>query len=291
MNVFDNCYLFDNIEYLNNAGGNNEISVQNKTLIEKDNYADTLKNYFMMKWFIENFKKDTDIVIIIGFAPGMSVYAILNEFLDTTFHLYDSANHFKEIENCKNAIIFNKYFEIADVEKYNSIKSILYSDIKTYDKNLNVSDDVQTQQMLVNALNPEVAMLRYSFKFIDTIVPLGIKIIQPFSSHTTEIKIVQFKNCYYYTSKNGGLANQTQQINKFNEFNKIRSISKISNNANTIDNDILYKMFGWSSTYSSMYVQNMKNTFLIYYKSFKNETRTKKRTYDSAFCTHSQHLK
>ncbi|CCU56046.1 poly(A) polymerase small subunit VP39 [Choristoneura rosaceana entomopoxvirus 'L'] len=215
--------------YLNNAifKSNNKINIDKLPLIG------SLKNYLMMKLFIEKYVHTQDVtIIIIGSAPGMSITEIIVEYPYINFELYDNKQHAPLLYNFNNVKIHNKLFSLYDINKYIDKNIYVYSDLRTNSKDINLYNDIYNQHKFILHLNPISAMYKVKLPHISTNykyikLPIGIDIIQPFAEHTREYRCVQFKNKYRLRYYNIDTA--IDYVTKLNYYNNISLLDKTIN--------------------------------------------------------------
>ena len=231
--------------------------------IPKSKLDGNFKNFFMMKWFIENFLSDkTGNFLVIGFSPGITTFLCGLEYPDVIFHVFDPQNYFKNLDNLYNVIIHKRLFTKDDALTYSKMKDlIVYSDLRTSYGYTNLNEDIDNQQELVSLINADYSMLKYKLSEYNKFIPAGYKIIQPFSKHTFEVRIIQKRDNY-----NDLILNDTNFSNwlkrKLNQYNILRL------NDETIDIKIIQKMFGWTyrtAEYSTkMYEYGIKYLYFLF---------------------------
>lgn len=190
--------------------------------VEKNFGDGNLKNYYMMRWFIENFLKDkSGNFLIIGFAPGITCYMCALEFPNVIFHIFDPETYLKNLDQLNNVIVHNYEFTKEIIDFYSIMKNlIVYSDLRTASGSIHLDEDTKLQQDLLIQINANYSMLKYKISECNTIMPHGEKIIQPFSKHTNEVRIIQSKNNYIYSATDPNYALYLK--NKLNYFNNLR---------------------------------------------------------------------
>jgi len=146
------------------------------------------KLFYSLIKFISLIKENNYDLLYIGAAPGRNIAEVAKLFPNIKFHLFDK---FKKEEikyisdqNLQNVIVYNKYFEDSDTEKFQKI--YLFSDIRNLsfsnDENI-ILNDLEFQKKLVLNLNPIMYCLKFRIPFNQNKIKYfdGYSFIQPFT--------------------------------------------------------------------------------------------------------------
>ena len=147
-------------------------------------------------------------IVYPGAAPGYHIFPLAELFSDFTYHLYDLQEFDKRLSKMENVVIYKKYFDETDIEKWKNEEGVFFiSDIRklNYDpsvtgeeeKRINeksVWEDMCLQWSWIKKINPLASLIKfrlpyaYSFvleegktrKYLD-----GEVVKQPFSKPTS----------------------------------------------------------------------------------------------------------
>lgn len=226
-----------------------------------------LKNILMMRWFIKNFiPNESGNVLIIGFSPGITTLLCAIEFPNIMFHIFDYQPYIKSLDNQNNVIVFNKSFTERDALIYSKMENlVLYYVLKTKN-NSNLNEEIEYQQKIVRLVNADYSMIKYKLSENNTILPVGYKIIQPFSKHTYETAIIQEKNKQWFVSND--LYYTINFKSKLNSYNALRD--KDGN----IDIRIVQKMFKISYKKAEQMIEKYRNGISFFHGIYNDEKFT-----------------
>lgn len=154
--------------------------------------------YSLLKFISIINRKDFFEIVYIGAAPGRNIVQVAKIFQNIKFHLFDTFKEedlkFITDQNLQNIVIYNKYFEESDAEKFKNI--YLFSDIRNLSFSKNEDDilkDLEIQKKFVYFLNPILFSLKFRIPYnLHKINYLdGLCYIQPFTKNlSTEVRLI-----------------------------------------------------------------------------------------------------
>ena len=185
-------------------------------------------------------------IIYIGAAPGHHIPFLSELFPNHNFYLYDPRDF--AIEETNNILIFQKYFELNDVQDLDNF--ILISDIRQ-EINLKsmsqdeichlVMEDMELQKNWVISLKPKVSLLKFRIPlFCDTFEYLnGDLLLQPWAPESTfETRLIvpeNITNEVYKTSDYLILINGLKERRQTNVYNHGLPLKRVPGLDNCFD--------------------------------------------------------
>jgi len=148
----------------------------------KNTHWGQLKLFISELLFLTNYYDQSEVsdVIYIGAAPGDHIPILSKLFPSITFHLYDKSEFRPQVYGNDKIKIYNKYFDIMDIEEWKEKPCILISDIRTvtYDsKKTKVSDmkknevivwnDMNLQRKWVEEIKPIYSLLKFRLPYAE----------------------------------------------------------------------------------------------------------------------------
>ena len=82
--------------------------------------------------FLRYLKPVISDVLYIGAAPGEHLYVLTKLFPQLTYHLYDSENFDRRLDNLDNVKIYKKYFDDSDVKKWKKDGGKMLENFKSF---------------------------------------------------------------------------------------------------------------------------------------------------------------
>jgi len=148
------------------------------------------------------YAENGDTLIYAGSAPGYNIEYLVELFPKVIFHLYDPRKTNVK-RSLPNVTIFEKLFEIQDIQSYTDKSVLFFSDIRTLERQVVtekcIRNDLDLQKTWVEKLKPKAFSLKFRLPFCNaqnmktTSIDYldGVGYLQPFTiKNTTEIRLV-----------------------------------------------------------------------------------------------------
>jgi len=155
---------------------------EEENTIEKNNKTD-FYNWGQLKLFITNLQFLTNhidkidrnkrpIFVYVGAAPSISTYTLAKMFPNVDFHLYDSADFYKKLNELNNIKLYKKYFTDDDAMEWkkendrvfylSDIRDLQYDSTATdEERNKFIIKNMRDQEKWYNIIQPVASHLKF----------------------------------------------------------------------------------------------------------------------------------